>query len=283
MKRVYVADLRPGDEVVDSFRVVEAHLAPYRDESKGHYLQLILADRSGQLEARIWDGAEDVAQWLAPGNVIRARARAILYRDRIRLRLDSVEPVDEAEAELADLVAAPVMDVDQGLATIHGAIDRITSEPLRRLLEGIYGDGDVLTALCQLPWERPGLLLARTVHLVELALPLLANPGPTDWPSEAIDGDLLLAAILVQDLGLIALAQDGLGQKAVDWLGRPALSDQFLTERLGQLAEFPADLALRLRHASLTADNPEATRTREAAVLAQLRQLQAALSAPADR
>jgi hypothetical protein len=53
----------------------------------------------------------------------------------------------------------------------------------------------------------------------------------------------------------------------------PVLSDQLLAERLAQRPDFPADLAIDLRHCVLAAGDSALARTPEAAVLTALRGL----------
>jgi len=271
MKQVYAADIRPGDQVAGMFRVVEARLAPYRDESKGHYLQLVLADRSGQLEARLWEGVEQVTSWLKPGAVVSVKARALLYQDRIRLRLDAVTAVDEEELpDLADLLPPPGIDVGEALATIHAAVERVAGPELQALLRSLFGDPDLVSAFSMAPPERPGHALERTVGLLEIARPLAHS-----YPD--LDHDLLQAAILVHALGTVATLEGERGRRAVAWLGVPLLSDQVLVERLGSMPDFPPETMLRLRHMLRVSADPTLARTREAAVFAGLLQLQQAL------
>ena len=270
MKRTYIADLKPDDPVNDIFRVIEARLAPYRDESKGRYMHLLLADRTGQAEARVWQGAEEIAGWLSPGEVVRVEGRAKLYQERIRLRIDSLEPAGELLSGMAELLGPPVADVAEALRIIHGAIGRVSQPQLHDLLASVFEDRDLLAVLSLAPPERPGELLARTAELVDLAAPLSqVNPD--------LNGDLLLAAILLHDIGAVQAVPGGNGAKAMVWLGVPALSDQLLTERLSHRPDFPAGLAVELRHCILAAANPAAARSREARVLVCICQLQTAL------
>jgi len=271
MKQVYVADIRPGDQIHDHFQVMDARLAPYRDEQKGHYLHLILADRSGQVDAYLWDDAEDVAEWLAPGEIVQAQARAQLYQGRIRLRLDSIAPAGDDVPGPDELWPAPLVDVGENLAAIHAAVERVSNPALRGLLRSFFSDHEFVEAFSLAPTRKPGHLLHSTVQLLELAAPL-----PRLAPD--LDMDLLLTGILLHDSGQTVSTAGSLGARTLSWLGAAALSDQLLTERLAQAPDFPSDTALRLRHIIQAAADPDTARTSEAKVLARLRQLQAALA-----
>ena len=60
-KGVFVKDLRPGERFTGFFQARHKQLEPFRDRSKGNFLTLILSDRSGQILARVWEQAPDLA------------------------------------------------------------------------------------------------------------------------------------------------------------------------------------------------------------------------------
>ena len=271
MKRVFAADIKPDDTVDDIFRVVDLRLAPYRDEAKGHYLLLTLADRTGHIDARLWEGATDAAGWLNPGDAAHVSGRATLYQDRIRLRVESIEPADDNEVDLNLLLAMPGREAGEALAFLNEAAGRIASQPLRWLVESFYGDTDFVTALTQAPPNRPGAALRNMVNLLELAAPLLA-------PDSDLDSDLLHTAILLHEAGLSVALTQPKGGRAVAWLGVAPLTDQLVSERLAQAPDFPSDLAIDLRHCLLVAAGAVKARSREAAVLVQLKALQDVLN-----
>jgi len=135
MKRFFAADIKPDDPLDDIFRVVDFRLAPYRDEAKGHYLLLTLADRTGHVDARLWEGAADAAGWLNPGDTVHVIGRATLYQDRIRLRVESIEPAEDDEVDLDQLLAMPGKEAGEALALLNEVAGRIASQPLRWLVE----------------------------------------------------------------------------------------------------------------------------------------------------
>jgi hypothetical protein len=193
-----------------------------------------------------------------------------LYERRIRLRVDSLAPTDNDATDLGELLPAPA-DISEALRVLHGAAARISQRPLADLLAGFLSDGDFVAALSRTPPQRPGELLETIVALLELAAPLRRL-------APELDHNLLTAAIVLHGIGATAALTSPRGGKAVARLGVAALSDQLLAERLAQRPDFPADLAIDLRHCILTAADPALARTREAAVLAALRGLNVAVN-----
>lgn len=271
MKRVFAADIKPDGAVDDIFRVMDVRLAPYRDEAKGHYLLLTLADRTGQIDARLWEGADDAAAWLHPGDTVHVIGRATLYQDRIRLRVEAIEPADDDDVDIDQLLPMPGREAAEALQLLNAVAGRIASQPLRWLVESFYGDTDFVNALTQAPPDRPGAALRAMVELLELAAPLLGPDAP-------VDSDLLQASILLHEAGLSVALSQFKGGRAVVWLGVAALTDQLVGERLAQAPDFPAELAIDLRHCLLAAGDAVPARSREAAVLVQLKALHDALT-----
>ncbi|MEA3337628.1 MAG: OB-fold nucleic acid binding domain-containing protein [Chloroflexota bacterium] len=266
-KQVFATDIGPDDDVEELFRVVQMRLLPYRDEHKGDYLLLILADQTGQIEARIWENASEPAQWLSANDIVHVRGRAELYQERIRLRVDEIIPAKEGTFAIAEFLPPVGIDDQQALADIHGTIDRISNQPLRLLLQTIFGDTEFVSNFCLAPREKPGGLLEQTMALLELAAPLeRVNPK--------LDLDLLTAGILLHEAGTSYAIGSETGREALDLLGIAAVSDQLLCQNLTHLPEFPNGLALKLRHIILAAASPSIARSPEALVLARLKQLQ---------
>lgn len=263
MNSTLISAIKPDDQVSGVFRVVEVRLAPYRDGSKGHYLHLTLADRSGQVEARVWEHADETAAWLAAGDMVKLTARATLYQDHIRLRVSQIEAVADAAGLASELVATPAEDVADAWAEIEEAVARVHEPALRDLLAGVFGDGEFAQAFALAPVERPGRLLRRTLSLLALAEPLRRE-------APDLDHDLLTAALLLHAAGETAGLRGGAASRSLTWLGVAQLSDDLIVERLTQRPAFPADLALRLRDAVRYARQPSAGHTREAAALAAL-------------
>lgn len=269
MKRVYAADIRPGDQISDCFRLVEARLDRFKDPQKGHFLRLVLADRSGQIEARLWEDAEAAARQLAVDQAVRVRGRAVLRNHRLYLRVDQIEPAEAGEVSLAELLPAPAVDVDALLDVVLPTAERLVDPDLRRLAMAFYSDGELAEAIALAPAAEPGSLLAEVADLLALARGVAAL-------SPRLDLDLLTAAILLFGVGLAVVEQPAQPQ-AISLLGPAALSDQAIAQRLAQMPDFPADLELRLRHAVRAAWEPACAQTAEAVALVGLRQLRAAL------
>jgi len=287
MKSQFVADLHPGDAVLSFFLVRFQRLEPFRNRSKGQYLALILADRTGEIPARVWEQGPEVAERIARGMVVKVKGKVEAYRGRKRLIVARIRPAEEGEYETADFVRCSERDVEAMLDDVQKAITAVEEPHLQRLLRSFFGDEELRTALRQAPATLRlhhaylGGLLEHMVDMLTLSRPLLRL-------IPELDADLLTAGILLHDVGRVAEFRfAGLDLVTTDegrLLGHVVLGERMVSERIAQLPDFPQTLALRLRHMILSHHGraewgaAQPPRTLEAAALHYLNELNGQVS-----
>ena len=90
MKEIYIADLAAFDEsrVFDAFFLV-LHKQQRTTKANNPYLSLILADKTGQVEARIWEpGDSRIAKDFERGDIVKVRGSVSRFDDRLQMRID---------------------------------------------------------------------------------------------------------------------------------------------------------------------------------------------------
>ena len=82
-KGLYLNEIPQSGEITLRAAVVEKEIRPKRNG--GSYLALRLADRSGELDEKIWNNAEAVAQLFASSDVVKVRDTVEHYNDKPQL------------------------------------------------------------------------------------------------------------------------------------------------------------------------------------------------------
>jgi len=62
--------------------------------SGGFYLHLLLADRTGDVPARVWDSAEETAKLFGPDDVVKVRGRIERYNRKTQLIVQRIRHYD---------------------------------------------------------------------------------------------------------------------------------------------------------------------------------------------
>ena len=171
------------------------------------YLDMTLCDRSGEVNAKMWDG-----QTAAPsvGSVVKVRGMMQEYNSRPQLRVDKLRDSTPADGvELSLLVPCAPYPPEEMYAALHDRAEAIADGELRAI---------VLTLLEE---NREKLLYAPAamrLHHSERA-GLLHHTSTMLKTAEAVsgiypqlDGDLLAAGVILHDLGKISeLRYDEMG------------------------------------------------------------------------
>src|SRR5258708_29217045 len=102
MKTFFVTDLNSEQSVTTFFLVHEKEIRNTR-EGKA-YLRLELGDRSGTIEARMWDQFESAAKDISRDGLVKVHALVEIYRNRPQLSLQQVRLPHPQEIHLAEFL-----------------------------------------------------------------------------------------------------------------------------------------------------------------------------------
>lgn len=159
------------------------------------YLDLNLADRTGELNAKVWDGN---AACPAPGTVIKVRGTTLEYNGRLQLRIEKVRDVTpEDDVDLSALTPCAPESPETMLKEMQDTLDGFTSEPLRRLTSEMLKRYDeklrYYPAAQRIHHAERGGLLHHTTGMLRLAKAVM---GQYPW----LNADLLYAGVMLHDL-----------------------------------------------------------------------------------
>ena len=172
-----------------------ARASEQRASSNGSkYLDMTLCDRTGEINAKMWDGT---VQPPKAGGVVKVRAQVTEYNGRLQLRVNKVRQAQEGEFDMSLLVPCAPYPPQDMLREITGTVDAMQNETLQKIVrEMLAMAGD------QLIWfpaaqrvhhaERSGLL-HHTSTMLRMA-DAICEVYPT------LDSDLLAAGVILHDL-----------------------------------------------------------------------------------
>ena len=202
MKDVYISDLAGFDEgrLFDSFFLVLAKQQRTTKTNKP-YLNLILGDKTGQLEGRIWDpGDPRIAKDFERGDVVKARGSASRYEDRLQMKIDQIRVAQPSEVDKSDLLPSTSCDVAELWRQLLGFVESFTNPDLKRLLTSMLADPALSAAYREAPAARQ-LHHAWLGGLLEHVVSLLSLAGLVAKHYHLLDRDLLLTGVILHDIG----------------------------------------------------------------------------------
>jgi 3'-5' exoribonuclease len=204
MKDIYIADLMGFDEgkLFDSFFLVLAKQQRTTKQNKP-YLSLTLGDKTGQIEARVWElGDPRIAKVFERGEMVKVRGSVSRYDERAQLKVDQLRVGLAGEADKMDMLPATTRDVGELWLALEAVVASITNPDLKRLLEALLADAALAQAFREAPAARQlhhawlGGLLEHVVSLLGLADRVAAHYS-------MLNRDLLLTGVILHDIGKI--------------------------------------------------------------------------------
>src|SRR5947209_9450604 len=149
MRNVYVKDLTTEQSVTAFFLVHEKEI---RNTAGGKaYLRMELGDRSGTIEARMWEQFEAPAKDIARDDFIKVQGRVEIYRNRPQLSLQQFRMAKPEEIELSDFLAHTPYDVEVLYKELLEFAAGIQNPWLKRLVTGIVTDPAIVPRLKRAP------------------------------------------------------------------------------------------------------------------------------------
>src|SRR5262249_34904606 len=121
MKNAFVADLLSEQTVTTFFLVHEKEI--HNTPEGRAYLRLEVGDRSGTIEARMWEQFEATAKDVGRDDFVKVQARVEVYRNKPQLALLQLRVARPEEIELADYLPHTKADVDKMWTELRGYAD----------------------------------------------------------------------------------------------------------------------------------------------------------------
>ena len=252
MKSPYINQLEPNQVIQGIFLV--QHKDIRQKKSGDPYLSLMLADRTGELDAKMWDNAGEVLDAFERDDFVRVKGLYQIFQNRPQLTIHKIAAVAEAEVDFSDYFPASTRDRDEMFAELRGWIGSMTNPHLRALLETMFADPEIALPYRTAPAAKAvhhawlGGLIEHVLSLCHLAKFMAAH-------YRDIDFDLLLAGVILHDIGKIHELNYARGfsySTEGQLLGHVTIGVRMVDEKIRLLPDFPPALRDLLIHMILS-------------------------------
>jgi 3'-5' exoribonuclease len=284
MGKVFINQVKKGQTVESTFLVKDKILT--KTKAGNPYLSIKLADRTGELEGRIWDNALDFLPLFEKDDFIRVKGEVDEFQGMLQLRIGRLKRCAEDEIQLEDFLPTTFQDMGKMLAELKDLASQVRHPFLHLLLEAFFNDEGIMKKFRIAPAAKAvhhvflGGLLEHTLSVVQLVL--LVGPR-----YRGIDLDLLLTGAVLHDLGKISELSYSRTFDYTDsgrLLGHITLTVGMIDEKIKAIPGFPENLAMLLKHLILSHHgeyefgSPKRPKTLEALLLHQLDDLDAKMN-----
>jgi 3'-5' exoribonuclease len=254
-KTKFVKDIKEGEQVRDLF-LVGSKMQLVSNAGKP-YLNLSLRDRTGQLEGRVWDRAEEIGKRFDRDDIVEVSGTAIQYQGRVQVKVQDVQKVGGGKPDLGDFLPVTKRGIDPLWGQLRSLAGGIADPMLRKFLDHVFPDPprtDMARRFRQAPGGKSlhhdyiGGLLEHTVSVAAICRFLSSH-------YEGVDGDLLVAGALVHDIGKVEeLAYEGTFDYTDEGrlLGHIYLGAEWVSRACDEIPGFPPGRKMLLTHMILS-------------------------------
>jgi 3'-5' exoribonuclease len=252
MKSPFVNEFEPNRVVTTSFLVRGKEV---RQKKTGElYLSLSLGDRTGEVDAKMWDNVAEVVDTFERDDFVKVKGLVQVYQNRPQVTVHKIRRMDESEIEFADYFPCSERDPQEMWEELRGFVAGIANPHLKALLDSLLDDPDVAARYRRAPAAKQihhaylGGLLEHVLSLCQLGRMLSGHYRNVDF-------DLLLAGIVLHDIGKIQELNYDRGFSYSDegqLLGHIAIAIRMIGDKLRDLPDFPAPLRSLLEHMVLS-------------------------------
>jgi 3'-5' exoribonuclease len=203
MKDFFIADAsRFENQTVTSFFCLASISLRDRKGGGGQYLALTLTDKTGQLEARMWEEFAGVVESCAEGCYVKVQGQVSKYNGRFQTTLTKMRAAAESEIDTADFVPTTQYEIPAMMAELRGYVEAFSNPHLRALVFRFFDDPAIGAAFQEAP-------AAKRLHhawlggLLEHVLALVRVCRATAPFYPEVDPDLLLTGAILHDIGKV--------------------------------------------------------------------------------
>lgn len=251
-KTTFVEDLGANEAVTDYFLVQTKDV---RLKKSGEpYLSLVLSDRTGRLDAKMWDGIEDVVNAFEDGDFVKVAGFVRIYRMKPQITIQRLRLAEESEVQISDYLPHTKKNIEEMFESLRVQVRAFQNPDLKRLVEAFLEDEDVAERFKHAPAAKSlhhafiGGLLEHVVSLMRLAAAVGENYN-------FIDVELVQTGVILHDLGKIyELRYERTFQYTDEGqlLGHIPIILRLLDRKCTELSDFPPKLKTLVEHLILS-------------------------------
>jgi len=218
MQHLWIKDIKENAKIEGNYLVKNKSIGQTRQGNS--FLTLTLGDKTGTIEAKVWDRVDEISTKFKEGNIVTIAGQANTYRNQIQIQIHKLQQ-NKSPVDPTIFQESTPKDITHMLLDLKTLANKIQNRHLRTLIDSFMADHHFVTQLKKAPAAKNfhhsylGGLLEHTLSVSQMAV--LVSPNIQYSNKGRLLGHIVLGVMMVE-------------------------------EKLKSLKDFPPELALRLKH-----------------------------------
>lgn len=248
-QKIFATQLKEG-QIIDTIFLALQKSMPTGKTGRA-YLNLKLGDRTGEVDAKVWDRVEFLSERFNAGDFVRVQAKAQVYQDKIQLNITEIEAIAHAGIDIGDFLPVTKFNIEEMYAELITLIGtQVTDKWVQKMLLTILEDPEIARKYKKAPAAKGmhhafiGGLLEHELGLARLAIDVCKH-----YPH--INLSHVIAGCLLHDIGKIDELTYERGFEYSDegkLIGHLVMGIELIGKTAANIPGFPRETELLLKH-----------------------------------
>lgn len=248
----YIENLNEGMRVHDVYLCKTKNMAVTRNGKE--YANVILQDKTGQIDAKIWDPDSPGIGEFEPMDFVTVDGNVTVFNGNKQLNINMIFKAEEGNYDQSDYFPVTGCNIDEMKASLNELIDSVQNQYLSELLKSFFKDETFMKSFAAHSAAKSihhgfiGGLLQHTLSVAEIC-----NDAARHY--EFVNRDLLLAGAILHDIGKLNELSPFPANDYTDagqLIGHIVIGYQMVSARIMKIPHFPKKLAAELLHLILS-------------------------------
>jgi 3'-5' exoribonuclease len=250
MKDFFIRDCAQHENqtITTTFVVASKQIKPKKTGDL--YIALTLADRTGQIEAKVWDNVHECLDLFEQDDFVKIKGLINKYNNRFQLTIHKLRKCEEGEVDFSDYLPKTDKDVEALWQTVREYVAGFENEQLRALIQAFMADPEIESRYKCAP-------AAKTLHhafvggLLDHVVSLFRSCDLVSRNYPQIDRDLLMSGAFLHDIGKLhelSYARSISYTTSGQLLGHMIIELEMLHAKIALVPGFSSELKMLLEH-----------------------------------
>lgn len=246
----YINELREGEQVSEVYLCKQSQVLKARTGK--NYLALTLQDKTGTLDAKMWEIGPGAAN-IEAMDYVKVEGAVTTYQNSNQLNIRRIRKADEGEYDVSDYMPVTTSDPKAMFAELKKLMDSVKEPHLNKLLSNVFADSDIVkkfmnhSAAKGIHHAFVGGLLEHTLGVTKMCSCFADN-----YPF--LNRDLLVTSAVFHDIGKLFEISPFPENDYTDegnLLGHIFLGAEYIGKKIQEIPGFPEKTAVELQHCIL--------------------------------
>ena len=216
---------------------------------------LTLQDKTGTIEAKIWNPTNPNFTEFKPLDYVYVTGDITIFQDELQFNLQRAQKAPEGSFEPSDFLPSSEFSIEEMFSQLNSYINSVKNQYLSKILKAFFVENKEFIKTFK------NHSAAKTIHhsfiggLLEhtLGVTKLADNFATNYPF--LNRDLLITSAILHDIGktkeLSPLPENDYTEEG-NFLGHIVIGTDMVSLEISKIENFPKDLELQLKHCILS-------------------------------